>query len=285
VNMAAAKFRVQRILSLLGGMGVAATAGVGVTVSSTSAPTQQELKKMVGYKSVDDHVRSGMVVGLGTGSTAYFAVERVGQKLKSGELKDIVCIPTSERTRDHASSWGIPLCTLNEESVLDVAIDGADKVIPSLGCVKGGGGALLREKMVECRAKKFVVIVDESKLCSHFGPNFPLPVEITQFCHLHTIRMIASLPAVSGCKPVLRMGSASNNKPDGDNVAVTDNGNFIVDLYFTEPIADPATAALELKNTVGVVEHGLFMGMANQVIVAGQDGIRVAGMGGEQPWW
>jgi ribose 5-phosphate isomerase A len=180
--------------------------------------TQDELKKMVGYKSVDDHVKSGMVVGLGTGSTAFFAVERLGMKLKSGELKDIVAIPTSERTREQAQSLGIPLCTLNEKSKLDVAIDGADEVDPQLALVKGGGGALLREKMVEVMAKKFIVIVDESKLCKGLGPGFPLPVEITPFCHEHTARTIAEIPSLAGCKAVIRMGSSSSNKPDGDNM-------------------------------------------------------------------
>ena len=249
------------------------------------ALSQDELKKMVGYKSVDDYVRSGMVVGLGTGSTAYFAVERVGQKLKSGELKDIVCIPTSERTKEQALSLGIPLCTLNEKSRLDVAIDGADEVDPALCLVKGGGGALLREKMVEAMADKFICIVDESKLCKALGPGFPLPVEITPFCHEHTLRVVQSLPSVAGCKAVLRMGSISNNKNDGDNIAVTDNGNYIVDLFFTSPIKDASKAAEELKNTVGVVDHGIFAGMTTAVIVAGKTGIRVAGEGGEKPWW
>jgi ribose 5-phosphate isomerase A len=122
------------------------------------ALTQDELKKMVGYKAVDDYVTSGMVVGLGTGSTAYFAVERVGMKLKSGELKDIVCIPTSVRTKEQAESLDIPLVTLDTHSKLDVAIDGADEVDPDLNLVKGGGGALLREKMVEIMADKFIVI-------------------------------------------------------------------------------------------------------------------------------
>lgn len=123
-----------------------------------TALTQDELKKMVGYKSVDDYVESGMVVGLGTGSTAYFAVERLGEKLKSGELKDIVAIPTSVRTKEQAESLGIPLVTLDTHSKLDVAIDGADEVDPDLNLVKGGGGALLREKMVEVCADKFIVI-------------------------------------------------------------------------------------------------------------------------------
>lgn len=120
--------------------------------------TQDELKKQVGYKAVDDYVKSGMVVGLGTGSTAYFAVERVGMKLASGELTDIVCIPTSVRTKEQAESLGIPLVTLDTHSRLDVAIDGADEVDPDLNLVKGGGGALLREKMVEIVSDKFIVI-------------------------------------------------------------------------------------------------------------------------------
>ena len=120
--------------------------------------SQDELKRQTGYKAVDDYVKSGMVVGLATGSTAYFAVERLGQKLQSGELKDIVAIPTSVRTKEQAESLGIPLVTLNTHSKLDVAIDGADNVDPDLNLVKGGGGALLREKMVELSAEKFIVI-------------------------------------------------------------------------------------------------------------------------------
>ena len=120
--------------------------------------SQAELKKQVGYKAVDDYVKSGMVVGLGTGSTAYYAVERVGELLKSGELKDILAIPTSVRTKEQAESLGIPLVTLDTHSRLDVAIDGADEVDPNLNLVKGGGGALLREKMVEIMADKFIVI-------------------------------------------------------------------------------------------------------------------------------
>lgn len=249
------------------------------------ALTQDELKKLVGYKAVDDYVRSGMVVGLGTGSTAYFAVERVGLKLKSGELTDIICIPTSERTKEQALSLGIPLCTLNEKSKLDVSIDGADDVDLDLNLVKGGGGALLREKMVEIVSDKFICIVDESKLSKSLGPKFPLPVEITPFCYEHTRRIVESLPSLAGCKAVLRYGSVSNNKKDGDNIAVTDNGNYIVDLFFDEPIKDVVQAAKDLKNTVGVVDHGIFSGFTTAVIVAGKDGVRVAGEGGEAPWW
>jgi hypothetical protein len=131
---------------------------LSLNMATSSTLTQDELKKMVGYKAVDDYVHSNMVVGLGTGSTAYFAVERLGQKLKSGELKNIVAIPTSIRTKEQAESLGIPLVTLDTHSNLDVAIDGADEVDPALNLVKGGGGALLREKMVEVCADKFIVI-------------------------------------------------------------------------------------------------------------------------------
>jgi ribose 5-phosphate isomerase A len=237
--------------------------------------SQEELKKQTGYKSVDDYVSSGMVVGLGTGSTAYYAVERLGQKLKSGELKDIVAIPTSIRTKEQAESLGIPLVTLDTHSKLDVAIDGADNVDPNFCLVKGGGGALLREKMVELAADKFIVIVDDSKLCDGLGPTFPIPVEITPFCHEHTIRTIAALPSCAGCKPVLRMGSSSNNKVDGDEIAVTDNGNYIVDLHFTEAIKNVPKMAADLKALCGVVDHGLFCGMTTAVLCAGAGGVTV----------
>lgn len=244
-------------------------------LAMSSAVSQDELKKLVGYKAVDDYVTSGMVVGLGTGSTAYFAVERVGEKLKSGELKDIVAIPTSVRTKEQAESLGIPLVSLDTHSKLDVSIDGADEVDPELNLTKGGGGALFREKIVEIASGKFIVIVDESKICDGLGPGFPIPVEIVPFCHEHTMRVIGGLPSCKACKPVLRKGDCSNNKVDGDEISVTDNGNYIVDLHFEEPIKDPATMAQELKNVVGVVEHGLFCGMTTAVIIAGSDGISV----------
>ncbi len=247
--------------------------------SETTEPklTPDELKKMVGYKAVDDYVKSGMVVGLGTGSTAYFAVERVGQLLADGTLTDILAIPTSIRTKEQAESLHIPLVTLDTHSVLDVAIDGADGVDDDLNLTKGGGGALFREKIVEVCAKQFIVIVDESKMVPQgLGPDFPIPVEIVPFCHEHTMRMIANLSTCQDqCTPVLRMGSSSNNKVDGDTIAISDNGNYLVDLHFTQPIADPVQMGMELKNVVGVVEHGLFCNMASVVIIAGSDGIRV----------
>lgn len=154
--------------------------------ASTAQLSQDELKKQAAWKAVD-YVKSGMVVGLGTGSTAAFAVDRLGQLLKDGQLKDIVGVPTSVRTYEQAKSLGIPLATLDEQPKIDVAIDGADEVDPNLDVVKGRGGALLREKMVEKASKKFVCIVDDTKLVEGLGGSkLAMPVEITQFCHKYT---------------------------------------------------------------------------------------------------
>lgn len=181
--------------------------------------------------------------------------------------------------------------------MVDVVIDGADEVDPDLQLIKGGGGALLREKMVEVVSKKFIVIVDESKLVKRLGVKFPLPIEIVPFCHLHTTRVIESIPSLTGSRAILRMGNVSNNKIDGDNIAITDNGNYIIDLHNDKGIDNAALASTELTKTVGVVEHGLFVGMADVVIVAGSKGIRTAVRPGtssdyksgssncEEPWW
>lgn len=142
--------------------------------------------------------------------------------------------------------------------------------------------------MVEVVSDKFICIVDESKLSKGLGPNFPLPVEITPFCHEHTRRLIENLPSIKGCRAVLRRGSIANNKPDGEEIAVTDNGNYIVDLFFDKPLENVALTASELKNTVGVVEHGIFANMCYAVIVAGKSGVRCASTKpgvAEKPWW
>lgn len=235
---------------------------VTMTVASV-----EELKRQTGYKAVDDYVTSGMVVGLGTGSTAYFAVERLGQKLASGQLSDIVAIPTSIRTEEQAKSLNIPLVTLDSHPVLDVAIDGADEVDPALNLVKGRGGALLREKMVEVQAKKFVVIVDESKLVKGLGISGAMPVEVTPFCWEFNMNRLLQLDSVKGCTAKLRM--------EGDKPYMTDNDNYIVDLYFDSPIKDPIQAAKDFESLVGVVEHGLFLGMSTAVIIAGDKGVYV----------
>jgi len=229
---------------------------------------QDQLKQEAAWKAVD-YVKSGMTVGLGTGSTAAFAVDRIGSLLKSGELKDIVAVPTSIATYEQAKGLGIPLATLDTKPKLDVAIDGADEVDPNLDVVKGRGGALLREKMVELASDKFVCIVDDSKLVSGLGGSkLAMPVEIVQFCHEYTLRKLQALPEVAGCVAKLRMS--------GDEPYVTDNSNYIVDLYFeNEPIKDSYAAAKAIEAICGVVEHGLFMDMVDVCIIAGANGVEV----------
>jgi ribose 5-phosphate isomerase A len=201
-------------------------------------------------------VRDGDIVGLGTGSTAYFAVVALGERVKTG-LK-IVGIPTSIRAAELARAVGIPLTTLDEHPAIDITIDGADEVDPKLNLIKGGGGALLREKVVASVTRKMVVVADSGKIVPVLG-KFPLPVEIIAFARTVIEKKIVAL----GASPKLR------TKPDGSPF-VTDNGNQILDCSFGK-IADPAVLARELNGTPGVVEHGLFIGLAKLALVGRGD--------------
>ena len=197
-------------------------------------------------------VRDGDIVGLGTGSTAYFAVVSLGERVKAG-LK-IIGIPTSVHTADLARAVGIPLTTLDEHPEIDITIDGADEVDPKLNLIKGGGGALTREKVIATASKKMVVVADSGKIVRVLG-KFPLPVEVIAFARTVVERKIVSL----GGSPKLRL------KLDGSPY-LTDNGNEILDCSFGK-IADPPALARELSGTPGVVEHGLFIGLAKLAIV------------------
>ncbi|KAL0372690.1 UNVERIFIED_CONTAM: putative ribose-5-phosphate isomerase 2 [Sesamum calycinum] len=231
--------------------------------------TQDDLKKIAAYKAVE-RVESGMVVGLGTGSTAKHAVDRIAQLLQQGKLKDIVGIPTSKKTHEQAVSLGIPLSDLDSHPVIDLAIDGADEVDPDLNLVKGRGGSLLREKMVESASKKFIVIVDESKLVNHIGGSgLAMPVEVIPFCWKHSLDRLVSLFSDAGCEGKLRKCAETGK------VYVTDNGNYIIDLYFEREIGDLNVASDSILRLPGIVEHGMFIGLATSVIVAGVDGITV----------
>jgi ribose 5-phosphate isomerase A len=201
-------------------------------------------------------VRDGDIVGLGTGSTAYFAILALGERVKAG-LK-IIGIPTSVRTGDLARSVGIPLGTLDEHPEIDITIDGADEIDRKLNLIKGGGGALLREKVVASATKKMVVVADSSKVVLTLG-KFPLPVEVISFARTVVERKIVAL----GASPKLR------TQPDG-SAFLTDNGNQILDCSF-EKIADPSALALALSDTAGIVEHGLFIGLAKLALVGFSD--------------
>ena len=197
-------------------------------------------------------VRDGDVVGLGTGSTAYFAVTALGERVKAG-LK-IVGIPTSTQTADLARAVGIPLTTLDEHPEIDITIDGADEIDSKLNLIKGGGGALLREKVVASASKKMVVVADSGKVVSVLG-KFPLPVETISFARTVVENKIIAL----GGSPKLR------TRRDGSPY-VTDNGNEILDCSFGK-IEDPAKLARELSNVPGIIEHGLFIGLASVALI------------------
>ncbi|KAF2310846.1 hypothetical protein GH714_017600 [Hevea brasiliensis] len=251
-------------LPLLGSEKLSMEAG---PLSPLSSPpqvvlTQDELKKIAAYKAVE-FVQSGMVLGLGTGSTAKHAVDRIADLLRKGKLKNIIGIPTSKKTHQQALSLGIPLSDLDSHPIVDLAIDGADEVDSDLNLVKGRGGSLLREKMIESACKKFVVIVDESKLVSHIGANGAMPVEIVPFCWKFTQERLQQLFDYASCMAKLRTNGGGNGEP-----FVTDNGNYIVDLYFKKDIGDLRAASDAILRLAGVVEHGMFLGMATTVIVA-----------------
>jgi ribose 5-phosphate isomerase A len=211
-------------------------------------------------------VEDGMVLGLGTGSTAAHFIDLIGQRFKQG--MKIVCVPTSEATRAQAERLGIPLIDLDRQPSLDLTIDGADEIDPQLRLIKGGGGALLREKIVAMASDRMVVIADHSKLVATLGA-FPLPVEVVRFGLSATRNLVEALAAEAGCRGdiVLR------TKPDGQP-SVSDSGHYILDCAFGR-IAEPEALDAALKQVPGVVESGLFLNLADAAIVAGPDGVDV----------
>ena len=221
----------------------------------------EEFKKKAAVKAVEQ-VASGMVVGLGTGSTAKYAVERIGALFQNKALRDIVGIPSSVQTEKLALSVGIPLTTFEEHPVIDINIDGADEVDPALNLIKGGGGALLREKVIAQASRINVIIVDESKLSNQLGTHWALPIEVVPFACPSEIRFLRELGA-----------DVSIRKSGDDVLFKTDQNNLILDANFG-PMTDPASLAVKLNNRAGISGQGLFIGLTSKVIVAGKDGIR-----------
>jgi ribose 5-phosphate isomerase A len=201
------------------------------------------------------------VVGLGTGSTTQFALERLGELIRSGQRSDIVGIPSSLRTEKAARELGIPLTDFDKHPVIDVTIDGADEVDPELNLIKGGGGALLREKVLAQATRRNIIIVDESKLAPRLGTKWALPVEVVPYARPAEERFMASI------------GAAVTLRSKDDRPVMTDQGNLLLDAAFG-PMENPAAIAEQLNGRAGIVEHGLFLGLARDVIVAGKEGIR-----------
>jgi ribose 5-phosphate isomerase A len=215
---------------------------------------EQDHEKQAAARAAADLVESGSIIGLGSGSTASYAIRFLGERVRGG-LK-IVGIPTSQKTQQLAKQLGIPFATLELHPQIDIDIDGADEIDPQLNLIKGGGGALLREKIIASASRRFIVVGDASKQVAHLG-KFPLPVEVIPFAQSLIAKRISAL----GAKVSLR---------GADNPFVTDEGHHILDCTFGE-IFDPAALATKLKAIPGVVEHGLFIGMAEMALI-GKDG-------------
>ena len=222
----------------------------------------EKLKALAAQKAVE-FISDGMVVGLGTGSTTKFAVDMLGEKVKSGQLRNIIGIPTSEATARQAEAWGIVLGDLIDYPHLDIAIDGADEVSPDLNLTKGWGGALVREKLVEMHAERLIIIVDASKLVQRLGTRGPLPVEVTPFAWQMQAKWLEKT-----------LTCTVNRREDGGEVYITDNKNYILHCTFPDGIENPARVSQLLAGRTGVVGHGLFLNMASDVLVAAEDGIR-----------
>jgi ribose 5-phosphate isomerase A len=221
-----------------------------------------ELKRATGYRAAE-YVESGMVVGLGSGSTARYATLRIAERLRAGNLHDLLGIPTSESTAELARQGGIPLTTLEEHPAIDLTIDGADEVDPDFNLIKGLGGAQLREKIVAYASKCEIIVVDSSKLVQALGSLAPVPVEVIRFGWRSTMSALER----TGGKVTWRMAAGAP--------FITDEGNYILDCRYTPAIADPTALAAAIKAIPGVVEHGLFLGMVQRVVVASPEGVRV----------
>jgi ribose 5-phosphate isomerase A len=227
--------------------------------------TTEAQKRAAAARAVE-FVQPGMRLGLGTGSTAKHFVELVGERVRAG--LDVIAVPTSEATRADAERYGIRLTTLDQTPALDLTVDGADEIDPGLNLIKGGGGALLREKIVASASARMIVISDDSKLVEALG-RFPLPIEVTPFGFEATRRAIDE--AISSLQ---RGGPLSLRQSKDGHPFVTDGGHWIIDAAL-QRIDDPQAMAHALSAIPGVMEHGLFVNLAQTVIVAGANGIRI----------
>lgn len=225
---------------------------------------QNRMKRQVAQAAAQ-RVESGMVLGLGSGSTAAVFIELLGQRWRSGELTGIQGVPTSFQAAVLAQEFGIPQITLNEIDRIDLAVDGADEVDPARNLIKGGGACHTREKLVASRADRFVVVVDETKLSAVLGSNFALPVEVLPEAYRQVMGALAGMGAV----PELRMAVRKAGP------VVTDQGNLVIDAKF-DAITDPAGLESQVNNLPGVLENGLFVGLADEVLVGVVHGDDVA---------
>jgi ribose 5-phosphate isomerase A len=225
--------------------------------------SQETLKRKAAETALES-IESGMVLGLGTGSTVRHLVELLGEALRSGALSDIVGVPTSVQTERQAIDVGIPLIELGDRPMLDLTIDGADEISPELDLIKGLGGALLREKMVAQGSERLLIISDDSKLVDRLGTRAPLPLEVVDWALSAQTAFLES----TGARVALRRNA------DGE-VVHSDNGNVFLDCHFSGGIEDPGALDRLLASRAGIVDSGLFLGMATLAVIAGTEGIQM----------
>jgi ribose 5-phosphate isomerase A len=218
---------------------------------------QEEMKRIAAEKAVE-LIEDGMIIGLGTGSTVKYALKKIGERVSKG--LDIKGIPTSNHTKKLATEYKIPLTKLNEYEEIDLTIDGADEIDSDLNLIKGGGGALTREKIIAYHSKKVLIIADDSKVVKSLGIDFPLPVEVVKYAWKATKKSLEKFECVCTLRKIF------------DDPFITDNGNYIIDCEFNR-ISEPDQLEQELNMIPGVVENGLFIGLADKAIVGSTQGI------------
>ncbi len=237
-------------------------------MTSAGGGEVDRLKREAARRALD-YVRDGMVLGLGSGTTSEIFVAELGERVRAG-LR-VSGVPSSRKIEAMAARAGVPLASLDDHPRLDLDVDGADEIEPrTLSLIKGGGGSLLREKLVAVACRQVLIVGDESKLVETLGQRWPVPVEVVRFGWRATAERLARL----GCRPELRIRDGAP--------FVTDEHHHVLDCHFG-PIADPPDLAEQIKLTVGVVEHGLFIGIAHRALVAGRDGVRVLERMGDGP--
>lgn len=228
-------------------------------------PTSEaEQQKRRSARRACDEIRDGMVLGLGTGSTVRYVLQEIAERRSAGGLRDVTGVPTSRETAERAGALGIPLCSLAECPHPDLTLDGADEVDPELRLIKGLGGALLREKIIAVASRRLLIVADQSKTVDRLGTRAPLPVEVDPFSAPVQPEFLSSL----GAEPALRRAA-------GGEPFVTDGGHWIYDCRFPDGIVDPEVLCRELNWRPGIVEHGLFLGIAWGAVIAGPDGTQV----------
>lgn len=250
-------------------------------------------KVLVGYKAVDDYVKSGMVIGIGSGSTTHYAMHRLSQHINNAKLQDVSVVPSSELIREQCVALKIPYISYDDitsgESTkinIDLMIDGVDEIDTQLNMIKGSSGTFFHEKLMQSIAKTVLIVCDESKLTRKLGPGHPLPIEVSMEDYEKVMTFLEGMPSLTTCRPMIRYGTISNIWMDGLDYAITEEGNIIIDLYFESPIMDAQELCRDLDSIPEILAHGLILyDPKMKLLVSTNKGFKIAGKGADNVWW